>query len=186
VAQGPMHFTKPCPHCHGHGKTGNPCSRCQGSGHVLGTEKIRVVIPQGVREGSKVRVAGKGEPGLNGGEPGDLYLIIHLKPHPFLKREGDDLLMEAPVTVGEAMAGGTINVPTIDGPVKVKVPAGSQSGQTLRLKGKGATNIKTRQRGNLLIKLAVKVPRTNDPEIIETVKKMDRLYEQDVRSGISI
>ena len=186
VAQGPMHFTKPCPQCHGHGQIGKPCSRCQGSGHVLGTEKIRVVIPQGVREGSKVRVAGKGEPGLNGGEPGDLYLIIHLKPHPFLKREGDDLLMEAPVTVGEAMAGGTINVPTIDGPVKVKVPAGSQSGQTLRLKGKGATNLKTRQRGNLLIKLAVKVPRTNDPEIIETVKKMDRFYEQDVRSGISI
>ena len=186
VAQGPMHFTKPCPHCHGHGQIGKPCSRCHGSGQILGTEKIRVVIPQGVREGSKVRVAGKGEPGLNGGEPGDLYLIIHLKPHPFLKREGDDLLMEVPVTVGEAMAGGTINVPTIDGPVKVKVPVGSQSGQTLRLKGKGATNIKTRQRGNLLIKLAVKVPKTNDPEIIETVKKMDSLYEQDVRSGISI
>jgi molecular chaperone DnaJ len=186
VAQGPMHFTKPCPHCHGHGQIGKPCSKCQGSGQVLGTEKIRVVIPQGVREGSKVRVAGKGEPGLNGGAPGNLYLIIHLKLHPFLKREGDDLLMEVPVTVGEAMAGGTIHVPTIEGPVKVKVPAGSQSGQTLRLKGKGATNIKTRQRGNLLIKLVVKVPRTDDPEIIDTVKKMDSLYEQDVRSGIRI
>lgn len=186
VAQGPMHFTKPCPHCHGHGQTGKPCPKCQGSGQVLGTEKIRVVIPQGVREGSKVRVAGKGEPGLKGGEPGDLYLVIHLKPHPFLKREGDDLLMEVPVTVGEAMAGGTIHVPTIDGPVKVKVPAGSQSGQTLRLKGKGATHIKTRQRGNLLIRLVVKVPRTDDPEIMETVKKMDRLYEQDVRGGIRI
>ncbi len=186
VAQGPMHFTKPCPHCHGHGQTGKPCPKCQGSGQVLGTEKIRVVIPQGVREGSKVRVAGKGEPGLKGGEPGDLYLVIHLKPHPFLKREGDDLLMEVPVTVGEAMAGGTIHVPTIEGPVKVKVPAGSQSGQTLRLKGKGATHIKTRQRGNLLIRLVVKVPRTDDPEIMETVKKMDRLYEQDVRGGIRI
>jgi DnaJ-class molecular chaperone len=145
-----------------------------------------VVIPQGVREGSKVRVAGKGESGLNGGEPGDLYLIIHLKPHPFLKREGDDLLMEAPVTVREAMAGGTIEIPTIDGPLKVRVPAGSQSGQTLRLKGKGAPNVKTRQRGNLLVKLVVKVPRTDDKEILEAVKKMDSLYEQDVRSGITM
>jgi len=186
VAQGPMHFTKACPHCHGHGQVGKPCPTCHGAGQVLGTEKIRVVIPQGVREGSKVRVAGKGEPGRNGGEPGDLYLIIHLKPHPFLKREGDDLLMEVPVTVGEAMAGGTIHVPTVDGPVKVKVPAGSQSGQTLRLKGKGAPNAKTKERGNLLVKLAVKVPRTDDPAIIETVRKMDALYEQDVRASLRI
>jgi len=152
----------------------------------MGTEKIRVVIPDGVREGSKVRVAGKGEPGRNGGEPGDLYLIIHLKPHPFLKREGDDLLMEVPVTVGEAMAGGTIHVPTIEGPVRVKVPAGSQSGQTLRLKGKGALNVKTKERGNLLVKLFVKVPRTDDQEIIDTVKKMDSLYGQDVRGNLRI
>jgi len=186
VAQGPMHFTKPCPHCHGHGQTGKPCSTCHGSGQVMGTEKIRVVIPDGVREGSKVRVAGKGEPGRNGGEPGDLYLIIHLKPHPFLKREGDDLLMEVPVTVGEAMAGGTIHVPTIEGPVRVKVPAGSQSGQTLRLKGKGALNVKTKERGNLLVKLFVKVPRTDDQEIIDTVKKMDSLYGQDVRGNLRI
>jgi molecular chaperone DnaJ len=186
VAKGPMHFTKPCPHCHGHGQTGKTCPRCQGSGQIMGTEKIRVVIPQGVREGSKVRVAGKGEPGLNGGKPGDLYLIIHLKPHPFLKREGDDLIMEVPVTVGEAVAGGTIHVPTIDGSVNVKVPAGSQSGQTLRLKGKGAADPKTKQRGNLLIKLFVKVPKTEDPEIIEAVKKMDGLYDRDVRSDIRI
>jgi molecular chaperone DnaJ len=186
VAQGPMHFTKPCPHCHGHGRTGKPCPRCQGSGQVVGTEKIRVVIPPGVREASKVRVAGKGEPGLNGGKPGDLYLVIHLKPHPFLKREGDDLLMEVPVTVGEAVAGATIQVPTVEGPVKVKVPAGSQSGQTLRLKGQGAPHPKTKARGNLLIKLLVKVPKTEDPEIIETVKKMDRLYGRDVRGDIRI
>ncbi len=186
VAEGPMHFTKPCPHCGGHGQTGKSCSQCRGSGQVLGTEKIRVVIPQGVREGSKVRVTGKGEPGLNGGQPGDLYLIIHLKPHPFLKREGDDLLMEVPVTVGEAMAGGTIPIPTIDGQVKVKVPPGSQSGQTLRLKGKGAINVKTKQRGNLMVRLVVKVPKTDDKEILEAVMKMDGLYKKDVRSGIRI
>ncbi|MFP3910720.1 MAG: molecular chaperone DnaJ [Desulfobacteraceae bacterium] len=186
VAQGPMQFTKPCPHCHGHGQVGKPCPRCGGSGQVRGEEKIRVVIPQGVKEGSKVRVAGKGEPGINGGPPGDLYLIIHLKPHPVLKRQGDNLLMEVPVTVREAMAGGQIPIPTIDGQLKLRVPPGSQSGQTLRLKGKGAVNPKTKKPGDLLVKLAVKVPKTDKKEILDAVKQMDDLYETDVRSGIRI
>ncbi len=186
VAEGPMHFTKPCPNCKGHGKKGNPCSQCGGSGQVPGTEKIRVVIPQGVKESSKVRVAGKGEPGFNGGKPGDLYLIIHLKPHPLLKREKDNLYMEIPVTVREAMAGGTITIPTIDGQVKLKVPPKSQSGQTLKLKGKGAVNLKTKQRGDLMVKLAVKVPRTDDSGILEAAEKMDGFYEEDLRRDIRL
>jgi molecular chaperone DnaJ len=186
VAEGPIQFTKPCPHCNGHGQIGKPCSQCGGSGRVLGTEKIRVVIPKGVKEGSKVRVAGKGEPGLNGGQPGDLYLVIHLKPHPFLKREGDHLTMEVPVTVREAMAGGTIRIPTTDGQVNLKVPPRSQSGQILRLKGTGAVNVKTKERGDLLVKLAVKVPKTEDEEILQAVQKMDGLYEGDLRKDIRI
>jgi len=184
VAEGPMQFTKACPNCKGHGKKGKPCVQCGGSGQVLGTEKIRVVIPQGVKEGSKVRVSGKGEPGFNGGKPGDLYLIIHLKSHPLLKRENDNLYMEIPVTVREAMAGGTITIPTIDGQVNVKVPPKSQSGQTLKLKGKGAVNPKTKQRGDLMVKLAVKVPRTDDSEILEAAEKMDGFYKEDLRRDI--
>ena len=186
VAEGPMLFTKPCPQCHGHGQIGKPCAACGGTGQILGAERIKVVIPQGVREGSKVRVTGKGEPGINGGQPGDLYLMVHTKSHPLLKRRGDDLLMEVPITIKEAMAGGTINIPTIDGQVKVNVPPKSQSGQTLRLKGKGAVNVKTKKRGNLLVNLIIKVPQTDDKEALETVKKMDRFYEEDVRGGISI
>ncbi len=186
VAEGPMHFTKPCPHCQGHGQIGKPCAACGGSGQVLGTEKIRIVVPKGVKEGSKVRIAGKGEPGSNGGGPGDLYLIIHLKPHPFLTRTGDDLHMDIPITVREAMAGGAIDVPTVDGPIKMKVPAGSQTGKVLRLKGKGATNLKTKTRGNLMVKLVVKVPQTDDPEILAAVQKMDGMYGEDVRSAIRI
>ena len=186
VASGPINFTKPCPHCHGHGQIGKPCTQCGGSGQAVGTEKIRVVIPSGVKEGSKVRVAGKGEPGANGGNPGDLYLIIHLKHHPFLKREGDNLLMDVPVTLSEAMAGGTINIPTVDGPVKLKIPAGSQNGQTLRLKGKGAVNLKTKERGNLMVKLFVTLPKTEDSEVLEAVKKMDTLYGGDVRAEIKL
>ena len=186
VAQGPMQFTRSCPQCKGHGKVGKTCSQCGGSGRGLGTERIKVVIPQGIKEGSKVRVAGKGEPGLNGGKPGDLYLVVHIKPHPILRREGDNLYMEVPVTVREAMAGGSVTIPTIDGQVKVKVPSQSQSGQTLKVKGKGAVNPKTKQRGDLMVKLVVKVPQTEDKGILEAVEKMDRLYKEDVRRNIRI
>jgi molecular chaperone DnaJ len=186
VAEGPIHFTKPCPQCQGHGKKGKGCSQCGGSGQVLGVEKVRVTIPQGVKEGSRVRVAGKGGPGLNGGKPGDLYLIIHVKPHPLLKREGDNLLMEVPITVREAMAGGTITIPIIDGQVRVKVPPGSQSGQVLKVKGKGAISAKTKQQGDFMVKLVVKVPQTDDREVLEAVEKMDRLYKEDVRARIRL
>ena len=186
VAEGPLQFTKPCPKCGGHGQTGLPCSQCHGSGQVLGRETIRVTIPQGVKEGSKVRVAGKGEPNLDGGQPGDLYLMIHIKPHPLLSREGDNLYMEVPVTIREAMAGGTITIPTIEGQVNLKIPPQSQSGQTLKLKGKGAINLKTKQRGNLMVKLVVKVPKTDDREILKTVKEMDKLYQADLRKEIKL
>ncbi len=186
VAEGPIQFTKTCPDCKGHGTKGKPCTQCGGSGQVLGMEKIRVTIPQGVKEGSKVRVAGKGEPGFNGGQPGDLYLIIHLKSHPLLKRENDNLYMEIPVTVNEVIGGGTITIPTIEGQVKLKIPPKSQSGQTLKLKGKGAFSLKTKQRGDLLVKLVVKVPRTDDEEILEAAEKIDRFYKDDLRKDIRL
>ncbi len=186
VAQGPMHFTSACSQCGGHGQVGKPCMQCRGSGQVIGTEKIKVTIPQGVKEGSKVRVAGKGEPGFNGGQPGDLYLLVHIKPHPILKREGDNLYIDVPITVGEVMAGGTITIPTIEGEVQVKVPPKSQSGQTLRLKGKGAVNPKTKKRGDLMVKLIVKVPQTDDREILEAAEKMDRFYRGDIRKDIRL
>jgi DnaJ-class molecular chaperone len=152
----------------------------------MGRETIRVTVPQGVKEGSKVRVAGKGEPGFYGGPPGDLYLIIHIEPHPILRREEDRLYMDVPVTVREAILGGTITIPTAEGEVNLKVPPGSQSGQTLKLKGKGAMNPKTKQRGDLMVKLIVKVPKTDDREILEAVRKMDRYYEEDVRSALRL
>jgi molecular chaperone DnaJ len=186
VAKGPMQFTKACPRCKGHGRVGQPCPRCGGSGQVIGTDRIRVTIPQGVKEGSRVRVVGKGEPGLNGGPAGDLYLVLAVTPHPLLKREGDDLHMEVPVTVSEAMAGGTIQIPTVQGAVNLKVPPGSQSGQTLKLRGKGAVNPKTKERGDLLVKLIVKVPRTDDREVLEAAKKMERYYGEDVRAGVRL
>jgi molecular chaperone DnaJ len=186
VAQGPMKFTRTCPQCGGKGKIGKPCSRCNGKGFIVYTERIRVNIPQGVKEGSRVRVAGKGEPGPGDGLPGDLYLIIHIKPHSYLKREGDDLYMEVPVTVAEAMAGGNITIPTFDGQVNLKIPPQSQSGQTLKLKGKGAVDAKTKKKGDLLVKLIVKVPKTENHEILDAAKKMESFYTDDIRAGIKI
>lgn len=186
VAKGPIHFTRPCPQCQGRGKIGKPCSQCGGTGHVLGTEKIKVVIPPGVKDGSRIRVAGKGEPGFGGGPPGDLYLIMQIKPHPFLERKANNLHMEVPVSVSEAMAGATITVPTIDGYTNVKVPPKSQSGQTLRLKGKGALDPKTKKRGDLMLKLVVKVPKTDNPDVLEAAEKMDRFYEGSLREDIRL
>jgi molecular chaperone DnaJ len=186
VAKGPVQFTRTCPRCSGHGQVGRPCAQCGGSGQAVGNERIRVTIPRGVREGSRVRVAGKGEPGINGGAPGDLYLVIRIQPHSILKREGDDLLMEVPVTIAEAMAGGTITVPTVDGAVNLKIPAGSQSGQVLKLKGKGAVNAKTKKHGDLLVKLVVKVPKTKDKEILELARRMDDSYTEDVRKSVRL
>ena len=186
AAQGPVQFTKACPQCHGHGQVGSPCPECGGAGRVRGTERIKVSIPQGVKEGSRVRVAGKGEPGRNGGKPGDLYLIIHVKPHPRLGREGDDLHLHVPVTVHEAMAGANIAVPTVDGELRVKVPPKSQSGQKLRLKGKGAVNTKTKKRGDLYVHLDVKVPQTEDREVLDAAEKMSRFYKKDPRSDLRL
>lgn len=186
VAQGPMHFTKSCPRCQGHGQIGKPCPKCGGRGQVQGSERIKVTIPRGVKDGSRVRLAGKGEPGVGGGPSGDLFLVIRLRPHPFLERKGDDLHMEVPVTVREAVAGGRITVPTVDGEIRVKVPAGSQSGQTLKVRNKGAFNPKTGQAGDLMIKLIVKVPKSDDPGVVEAAEKMDRFYGWDVRRDIRL
>jgi molecular chaperone DnaJ len=186
IAQGPLQFTTACPQCNGQGKTGTPCPSCGGQGMVAGVEEIKVSIPKGVKDGSRVRVAGKGEPGMHGGPPGDLFLRIRVKPHPIFTRQGNDILFDLPVTVYEAMAGATVTVPAPDGPVRLKIPPRSQSGQTLRLKGKGAYDPGTKTSGDLLVKLVVRVPKTSDPAVLEQVKKLDALYVDDLRSQLRI
>lgn len=186
VAEGPIQFTKQCPQCNGFGKSGKVCTMCHGSGQVIGQEHIKVTIPQGVKEGSKVRISGKGEPGMNGGKAGDLYLIVHLNKHPFLERIGDDLYMEVPVRVGEAMAGASITIPTIDGEVQVKIPPRSQSGRKLKLKGKGAIDPKTKKRGDLYITIIVKVPQTSDDNVLDAARRIDKSYDRDVRKDLRL
>jgi len=186
VAEGPVPFTQVCPRCAGHGRIGNPCGECQGAGQVPGRERIRVKIPPGVHDGSRIRVPGKGEPGTRGGGPGDLYLRIRVESHPLLTRKGDDLYLELPVTVLEALEGGQVRVPTVDGEVNVKIPPGSQSGQVLRLRGKGAVNMKTKKRGDFMVILTVVVPSSKDRDALEAARKLQSFYREDVRKGVRL
>ena len=146
-----------CPTCNGTGTSGGTvCATCRGSGQVLSPKTIDVNIPPGAREGSVIKVAKQGQPGL-GGEPGDLYIKLRVKPHPRLVVSGDDVTTEVPITASEAVLGAAIEVPTIDGKAEIKIPAGSQGGQRLRLRGQGL-NRRGGGRGDAFVRLKVVVP----------------------------
>jgi molecular chaperone DnaJ len=138
VGRGPMQFRQTCPRCSGTGQLpGDPCATCGGSGRVVRPETIRVNVPPGAEAGKRIRLRGKGEAGVRGGPAGDLYITPRIRPHPILTRSGRDLTMDLPITVGEAVRGAAVEVPTPGGAINVKIPAGAQSGQLLRIKGKG-------------------------------------------------
>jgi molecular chaperone DnaJ len=186
VAQGPFNFSQTCQECGGTGRSGQVCSRCNGTGYVMASETIDVTIPAGVNDGSRIRLSGKGGPGTGGGSPGDLYIITKVRPHPVFKRDGDALKVDVPVTIGEAMNGAEITVPTPQGPVQVKVPVGTRSGQRLRLKGKGAPNLKTKVPGDLFVTVRVQIPQTQDQEALDLARKLDKFYRGDMRESIHL
>jgi curved DNA-binding protein len=147
-------------------------------------ETIRVNIPPGAEPDKRIRVPGKGEAGVRGGPPGDLYITPRIRPHPFLTRSGRDLTMDVPITVGEAVRGATVEVPTPTGPVKVKIPPGAQSGQLLRVKGKGVPAHGKSPAGDLYLRLMVQVPK--DGVAPEAVEKIDQAYTGDVRKDLRL
>jgi molecular chaperone DnaJ len=186
LAQGPLQFRQTCPRCMGTGQLpGDPCTTCRGAGRVLRSETIRVNIPPGAEPGKRIRLRGKGEAGVRGGPAGDLYIVPKIRPHPLLTRSGKDLSMELPITVGEAMRGATVEVPTPMGKLNVKIPAGAQSGQQLRLKGKGVPAHGQSPAGDLYLRLMVRVPGNNSisPDVIE---KIDQAYGEDVRKDVRL
>jgi molecular chaperone DnaJ len=160
---------------------GPPCATCGGTGAIMENVRIKVKIPAGVKPDQKIRLRGQGLPGRDGGPPGDLFITIHVEPHPWLRREGDDLFLEVPVTISEAIFGAKIDVPTLDGSVKLTLPPGSQTGQKLRLKGKGVLG-----KGDLYVTLAVRVP--PPPAESDAAKKaaaeLEKLYKGDVRAAL--
>ncbi len=141
----------------------------------VSSETIEIKIPPGVMEGSRIRVRDKGDPGMAGGPHGDLYIVTHVKEHPYYRREGCDIYIDLPVTVGEALRGGKITIPTIDGPTLLSIPPGTSSGQKLRLRGKGAPDLKTQKRGDQYVEIKIVVPKKTPEGIEETLDKLDAL-----------
>jgi molecular chaperone DnaJ len=176
-----------CEMCHGSGtKPGSnaTCPACGGAGRVQRPETIRVNIPPGAESGKRIRLSGRGEAGIKGGPPGDLFITPRVRPHPLLTRSGRDLTMELPITVGEAVLGATVEVPTPVGNVNVKIPAGAQSGQRLRIKGKGVPAHRNTPAGDLYLQLMIRVPKEKMPD--ELIETFDRGYREDVRKNLRL
>lgn len=171
-----MEVSLTCSRCQGSGRLpGATCSACGGSGRIAGSERVKVRIPPGVEDGSRLRIPGQGGAGSRGGSPGDLYLTVHVEPHPMFRREGHDLLVEVPIGLATAALGGTVEVPTLDGKTTVSIPAGTRSGQRLRLKGKGVPGAGPRDAGHLYAHVQIVPPKKLDTRSRELLEEFARL-----------
>ena len=159
VSQGFFSIQQTCPQCHGTGKyVADPCATCSGAGRVRKHKTLSVKIPAGVDQDDRIRLSGEGEAGVNGGPTGDLYVVVQLKPHSVFQREGADLHCEMPISFATAALGGEIEIPTLDGHAKVKVPAETQTGQVFRLKNKGIRPVRGSVHGDLYCHVAIETP----------------------------
>lgn len=186
VGDGPVKFTRTCSRCGGAGRVGaNPCAACGGGGQTSRRERLAVKIPPGVDTGSRVRVSGKGGAGAGGGPAGDLYIRVVVRPHPLIERRGDDLYVDLPVTVGEAISGAAIEVPTPDGTkVRVRVPPRTQTGKQLRIRGRGMPSLRGGSRGDLYLRVAVHVPEAGGAAVTAAAEAMAAGYDSDVRGEL--
>ncbi|MBI2370902.1 MAG: molecular chaperone DnaJ [Deltaproteobacteria bacterium] len=173
--------TQPCARCGGSGRPGEPCPGCDGQGAVERAERITVKIPPGVDGESRVRVAGMGDAGMNGGPSGDLYITPKVRPHPFFTRQGADIHCDLPLTVTEAALGARVEVPTVDGPITMTVPPGTQSGQKFRLAGRGVRRPKGGAVGDQIVTARILLPRRLDARSEELLREFARLNPYDPR-----
>ena len=158
-SRGFFQVSQTCPRCRGAGQIiEKPCRQCQGEGRLEKMSRIMLKIPAGIADGSRLRSSRNGEAGTRGGPHGDLYVVIHIKEHKIFQREDDNLYCEVPIPFSSAALGGELDVPTLEGKAHLKVPAGTQSGQIFKLRGKGIVNVNGRERGDLLARLIVEVP----------------------------
>jgi molecular chaperone DnaJ len=181
---GAMKFNLTCPRCGGSGKLRNACPTCGGDGRVTHTETVEIRIPPGARNGSRLRVPGKGNAGTMGSPPGDLYINTKVEDHPFFKREGDNIEIEVPISVSEAALGAKIEVPTIDGRTRLKIPQGSRNGQRFRLREKGVQNSRTGTRGDQIVEVAIEAPEARDERTRELLRELAKLHPEDPRAAI--
>ena len=181
---GKMKFNVPCTRCGGTGKVRTMCRTCNGEGRVRRAEPIDVRIPAGVANGARVRVPGKGNAGTMGAPAGDLYLRVVVHPHEFFERRGDDIYTKIPVTVSEATLGAKIEVPTIDGRSLVRIPPGTNSGKTLRLRDKGVPSARNGARGDQYVEIQVVVPPPTDERVRKLMKELESVAPSDPRKDL--
>jgi molecular chaperone DnaJ len=180
VSQGPFSIAQTCPRCHGSGSViPNPCNACNGSGRVKLQKTLSVKIPSGVDEGDRVRLSGEGEPGVNGGPPGDLYVQVHIKQHAVFQRDHDDLHCEMPISITTAALGGEIEIPTLDGSARIRVPAETQSGKTFRLKNKGIKGVRSQVPGDLFCHVVVETPVSLTERQRQLLREFDAITQED-------
>jgi len=181
VSQGPFSIAQTCPRCHGSGKIiPNPCAACAGNGRVKQQKTLSVRIPTGVDEGDRVRLSGEGEPGVNGGPAGDLYVQVHIKPHPVFQRDHDDLHCEMPISISTAALGGEIEIPTLEGSARINVPTETQSAKTFRLRGKGIKGVRSHTAGDLFCHVVVETPVNLTARQKELLHEFEAISQKDV------
>lgn len=186
VDQGPFSLARPCPRCAGRGQVvPDPCPTCGGTGSTTATRTLRVKIPAGVENGARIRLAGRGEAGPPGGSPGDLYVNVGVKPHRFFGRRGDDLTLDLPVTYPEAALGAQVKVPTLNGAVTLKVPSGTKTGRTFRVRGKGAPRRGGGQ-GDLMVTVQVEVPTKLNRQEKQLLKQLQEASGDSPRSVLGV
>ena len=169
-----------CHHCNGAGVViDEPCSDCKGTGKVRKTLKLNIDIPAGVDNESVIPIRGQGEPGVNGGPMGDLYIVISVKPHKLFKRQGDDLYLEMPISFDQAALGAEIIVPTLEGKVSYKIPAGTQPGTVFRLRDKGVKHVRRESKGDLFVKVNLEVPTKLNGKQKKIIEEMGKTVTED-------
>ncbi|MGK5092501.1 molecular chaperone DnaJ [Deltaproteobacteria bacterium TL4] len=175
IQQGFFSVATTCGRCGGQGRTvKNPCPKCQGKTRTTKTRRLRVNVPPGIDTGSRIKLTGEGEHGSNGGPPGDLYIVLHVSAHSIFEREGADLFCEVPVSFVQVALGAEVEVPTLEGKAKLKIPAGTQTHKVFRMRGKGITYLRGGGRGDLHVRIVVETP-TN---LVATQKKLLEDFEQ--------
>jgi len=180
MQQGFFSIQQTCPACKGAGTTiGDPCDDCHGRGRKRKTKTLAVKVPAGVDDGDRIRLSGEGEAGRNGGPPGDLYVEIRVNPHKLFTRDGADLACEVPISIATATLGGEVELPTLDGNVSLKVPAGTQSGKTFRLRGKGVVTVRDARMGDLFAKVSVETP----VNLTSGQKDLLQQFEESIQEG---
>ena len=173
---GQVMTTATCPTCGGAGRIlKNPCAECRGQGRLQKTKRMAVKIPAGVDTGSQIRISGEGEAGVRGGPAGDLYVVLRVKPHAQLARHEQDVVYELRVNMVQAALGDRIEIPTLDGPVEIAIPAGTQGGQSFRLQGRGMPDVRGGRRGDQYVVIQLVIPKDLDPEQKALLRKVGGL-----------